>query len=157
MWLENILLHHPKRWLPEKYPSYDELLSAAVEAAVNDPQAPKDLASWQWGPMNAVHIQHPILGRIPILRWWSGPGVQEQSGSGYTVKAVTVHHGPSERFTANLADLDRLNAEYRDGRGGKFPEPVLHGPVEGLVRGNNVSTTLQRASSRSGKSPQTAA
>ena len=54
VWLENILLHQPKRWLPEKYPSYDELLAAAVEAAVNDPEAPKDLLrgdgerSMQW-------------------------------------------------------------------------------------------------------------
>src|ERR1051326_6956661 len=36
VWLENILLHRPKRWLPEKYPNYDELLAAAVEAAVRD-------------------------------------------------------------------------------------------------------------------------
>ena len=35
VWLENILLHRPKRWLPEKYPNYDELLAAAVDAAVN--------------------------------------------------------------------------------------------------------------------------
>ena len=38
VWLENILLHRPKRWLPEKYPNYDELLTAAVDAAVNGPQ-----------------------------------------------------------------------------------------------------------------------
>ncbi len=38
VWMENILLHRPKRWLPDKYPNYDELLTAAVEAAVNDPQ-----------------------------------------------------------------------------------------------------------------------
>lgn len=123
VWLENILLRRPKRWLPDKYPSYDELLSAAVEAAVNDPQAPKDLTSWHWGAVNAVQIQHPILGRIPILRHWSGPGLREQSGSGYTVKAVTVHHGPSERFTANLADLDRSTLNVVTGQGGNFLSP----------------------------------
>jgi penicillin amidase len=120
VWLENILLHHPKRWLPDKYPNYDELLAAAVEAVVNNPQAPKDLASWHWGTQNAVHIQHLILGRIPILRRWSGPGVQEQSGSGYTVKAVSAHNGPSERFTANLADMDQWKAWYE---GTTFPLP----------------------------------
>lgn len=123
VWLENILLHHPKRWLPEKYANYDELLAAAVEAAVNDPQAPKDLASWHWGVQNAVHIQHMILGRIPILRRWSGPGVQEQSGSGYTVKAVSAHHGPSERFTANLADLDLSTLNIVTGQAGNFLSP----------------------------------
>lgn len=123
VWLENILLHRPKRWLPEKYPNYDELLTAAVEAAVNDPLAPKDLASWRWGRVNAVEIQHPILGKIPIVGHWSGPGVQEQSGSGYSVKAVTRSHGPSERFTANLADLDQSTLNLVTGEAGNFLSP----------------------------------
>ena len=46
VWMENILLHRPKRWLPEKYPNYDELLTAAVEAAVNAPTAPE---TWRRG------------------------------------------------------------------------------------------------------------
>jgi len=123
VWMENILLHRPKRWLPDQYPNYDELLTAAVEAAVNHPQAPKDLASWRWGAFNAVEIQHPILGKIPLIRRWSGPGVREQSGSGYTVKAVTRHHGPSERFTANLADLDQSTLNTVTGQGGDFLSP----------------------------------
>jgi penicillin G amidase len=123
VWLENILLHRPKRWLPEKYPNYDELLAAAVEAAVSDPHAPKDLASWRWGAFNALEIQHPILGRIPIVSHWSGPGVREQSGSGYTVKAVTRSHGPSERFTANLADLDQSTLNLVTGEAGNFLSP----------------------------------
>ena len=120
VWMENILLHRPKRWLPEKYPNYDELLTAAVNAAVNDASAPKDLATWRWGAFNAVEIEHPILGKIPLIRRWSGPGLQEQSGSGYTVKAVTRHHGPSERFTANLADLDQSTLNIVTGQGGNF-------------------------------------
>ena len=123
VWLENILLHRPKRWLPENYPNYDELLTAAVEAAVNGPEVPQDLASWRWGAFNAVEIQHPILGKIPVIQHWSGPGVQEQSGSGYTVKAVTRHHGPSERFTANLADLDQSTLNIVTGQGGNFLSP----------------------------------
>lgn len=123
VWMENILLRRPKRWLPDKYPNYDELLTAAVEAAVNHPEAPKDLASWRWGAFNAVEIQHPILGKIPLVRYWAGPDVQEQSGSGYTVKAVTRHHGPSERFTANLADLDQSTLNIVTGQGGNFLSP----------------------------------
>ncbi len=123
VWLENILLHRPKRWLPDAFPNYDELLTAAVEAAVNGPTVPKDLASWRWGEFNAVDIEHPVLGKIPIIRRWSGPGVQEQSGSGYTVKAVTRHHGPSERFTANLADLDQSTLNIVTGQGGNFLSP----------------------------------
>jgi penicillin G amidase len=123
VWMENILLHRPKRWLPDKYPNYDELLSAAVEAAVSDPQAPKDLASWRWGSFNAIDIEHPILGKIPLVKYWSGTGVREQSGSGYSVKAVTPNHGPSERFTANLADLDQSTLNTVTGQGGNLLSP----------------------------------
>ncbi len=123
VWMENILLHRPKRWLPDKYPNYDELLAAAVDAAVNAPDAPKDLATWRWGVFNAVEIEHPILGKIPLIRHWSAPGVHEQSGSGYTVKAVTRSHGPSERFTANLADLDESTLNTVTGQGGNFLSP----------------------------------
>jgi penicillin amidase len=123
VWLQNVLLHQPKRWLPEKYSNFDELLTAAMEAAVSEPSAPKDLASWGWGTFNAVEIDHPVLGKIPFIRKWSAPGVKEQSGSGYTVKAVTRHHGPSERFTANLADLDQSTLNTVTGQGGNFLSP----------------------------------
>jgi penicillin amidase len=123
VWLQNVLLHQPKRWLPEKYPNYDELLSAAVDAAVSRPEAPKDLSRWDWGAFNAVTIQHPILGKIPLLRFWSGPGVQPQSGSAYTVKAVTPHHGPSQRYTADLADWDQSTLNVVTGQAGNFLSP----------------------------------
>ncbi len=123
VWLQNILLHQPKRWLPEKYPNYDELLTAAVEAAVTGPEVPQDLASWHWGSFNAVDIEHPVLGKVPLLARRAAPGVKDQSGSRYTVKAVTRHHGPSERFTANLADLDQSTLNTVTGQGGNLLSP----------------------------------
>ena len=123
VWLQNVMLHQPKRWLPEKYSNYDELLTAAVEAAVNGPDAPKDLGAWHWSQVNAIAIEHPVLGKIPGLERWTAPGIKEQSGSGYTVKAVTRHHGPSERFTANLADLDQSTLNTVTGQGGNFLSP----------------------------------
>jgi penicillin amidase len=123
VWLQNILLHQPKHWLPEKYPNYDELLTAAVEAAVSGTSAPQDLAAWRWGRVNAVEIEHPVLGKIPLLGRFAAPGIKEQSGSGYTVKAVKPNHGPSERFTANLADLDQSTLNTVTGQGGNFLSP----------------------------------
>jgi penicillin amidase len=123
VWLENILLHQPKRWLPATYQNYDELLTAAVAAAVGGPDAPPDLNSWKWGAFHPVEIQHPILGRIPLLQRWTGPGVHEQSGSGYTVKAVTRGHGPSERMTVDLSDLDQSTLNVVTGQAGNFLSP----------------------------------
>ena len=123
VWLQNVILHQPSRWLPEKYANYDELLAGAVEAAVSSGDAPKDLSLWNWGAFNAVDIEQPVLERIPLLRRWAAPGVKPQSGSAYTVKAVTRHHGPSERFTADLADLDRSTLNVVTGQGGNFLSP----------------------------------
>jgi penicillin G amidase len=123
VWLQNVILHQPKRWLPANYANYDELLTAAVEAAVNAPDAPKDLASWRWGRFNALEIEHPVLEKIPVLGRWAAPGVKEQSGSKYCVKAVTPTHGPSERFTANPAELDQSTLNTVTGQGGNFLSP----------------------------------
>lgn len=128
VWLENVIHHQPQRWLPAGYSSYDELLTAAVDAAVSgSPEvrdtAPKDLTSWKWGDFRPVEVQHPILGKIPLIQRWSGPGVRPQSGSGYTVKAVSRSHGPSERLTVDLSDLDQTTLNLVTGEAGNFLSP----------------------------------
>ncbi len=128
VWLENVVEHQPQRWLPETYANYDELLTAAVEAAVDSnpahkSDAPQDLNSWTWGNFHPVEIQHPIYGKIPLLRRWSGPGLQPQSGSEFTVKAVSLDHGPSERITVDLADLDQSTLNLVTGEAGNLFSP----------------------------------
>ena len=154
VWLENVLLHRPKRWLPEKYQNYDELLTAAVEAAVNGADVPHDLASWRWGAYNAVEIQHPILGNIPVLKNWSGPGLKEQSGSGYTVKAVTRFHGPSERFTANLADLDQSTLNVVTGQGGNFLSPYYMDQWKAWYEGSTFTLPFSEKAVKAAQSHQ---
>jgi len=123
VWLENVLLHQPKRWLPENYANYDELLAAAVGNVVGATDVPKDLNSWKWGNENPVDIQHPVLGRIPFLNRWTGPGLQPQSGSTFTVKAVSRTHGPSERITDDLSNFDQSTINLVTGQGGNFLSP----------------------------------
>lgn len=123
VWLENILRQEPKRWLPDGYTNYDDVLTAAMQSVLQDPKLPSNFSSWKWGEVNAVTIEHPILGRIPLLRAWSGPGVQPQSGSPYTVKAVSRTHGPSERMTVDLADMDRSTLNVVTGQSGNPLSP----------------------------------
>jgi penicillin amidase len=128
VWLENVIQDQPKRWLPKTYANYDELLTAAVESAVDaNPAhgsgAPQGLNSWKWGDFHPLEIQHPIFSKIPLLRRWAGPGLQRQSGSEYTVKAVSRSHGPSERMTVDLADLDQSTLNLVTGEGGNLFSP----------------------------------
>jgi penicillin amidase len=130
IWLENVVQHQPKRWLPDAYTNYDELLATAVEAAVDSnpgrsSAAPQDLVSWNWGDFHPVEIQHPIFGKIPFLRRWAGPGLQRHSGSEYTVKAVSRDHGPSERMTVDLANLDQSTLNLVTGEAGNLFSPYF--------------------------------
>jgi penicillin amidase len=120
-WLEDVLSHQPPRWLPAGYVNFDALLVAALESAVK--KGTGDLNSWKWGAANSTTIQNPVLGHIPIVREWAGPGEQPQSGSVYTVKAAGRDYGPSERFTADLSNLDTSTLNVVTGNGGNFLSP----------------------------------
>lgn len=118
VWMENVLTNQPARWLPPNFTSYDELIAAATDNAVKN--APEKLDSWQWGEQNSLTIQNHFLGKIPILRRWTGTGTNPQSGSVYTVKAVGHSHGPSERFTADLSNWDNSTLNTVTGQSGNF-------------------------------------
>ena len=120
-WLENTLSHQPARWLPPGYSSFDEVFTAAVENTMKN--APANLNGWKWGPANSTTIQNLVLGRIPVLRRWTGPGTQPQSGSVYTVKAAGRDYGPSERYTADLSNLDLTTLNLVTGNAGNFLSP----------------------------------
>jgi penicillin amidase len=123
IWLENILTKQPKRWLPQGYENYDAVLAAAVEAAVILPSAPQDLSQWRWGQFAPIEIENPVLSRLPLVGRWTGPGLHDQSGGSYTVKQVHRTFGPSERYTADLSNLDQSTLNTVTGQGGNFLSP----------------------------------
>jgi penicillin G amidase len=119
--LENIVRAQPERWLPSGYASFDDLLTAAVENAVND--GPQNLKSWQYGKAFPVEINHPLFKAIPVLRSFSGPGRNSQSGGTYTVKQVGRTFGPSERMTVDFANLDASTFNIVIGESGQIFSP----------------------------------
>jgi penicillin amidase len=120
VWLENVLSHQPPQWLPDGYANYDELLTAAVEAAITDPKTPKALGLYTWGRMHQIDIKHPFWSNVPILKRGAGPGPQPLSGDGVTVKQAGLHFGPSERFTADLSNLDNSTLNIVNGQSGNL-------------------------------------
>ncbi len=120
VWLENVLTNQPLRWLPPNYSSYDQLLAAAVEEAVNDASATHSLATWRWGRVHRVDIQHPFWSHFPILKKGAGTGSLPLSGNLETVKQVGPHFGPSERMTVDFSDLDSTKIDIVNGQSGNI-------------------------------------
>ncbi len=134
VWLENAVAFQPSRWLPAQYQSWDALLAAAVEAAVNDPQAPRELANWKYGDYATVQIAHPIFGNVPWLKKFASTEKLPQSGNGITVKQVGKF-APSERFTADFSDLDQSTLNIVNGQSGNLFSPYFNDQFEAWYRG----------------------
>ncbi len=109
--LEQVLMHTPARWLPKQYRTWNDFLTAAIERALVDGHAPMDLSKWRYGLVHRLDIQHPLfdqsaaLARVYGLR--TGTGAVPMPGDATTIRQAGHLFGPSERFTADMADLDR--------------------------------------------------
>ncbi len=134
VWLENTIAFQPARWLPAQYQSWDALLAAAVEAAANDPQAPRQLADWKYGDYSTVQISHPIFGKVPWLKQFASTAKLPQSGNGITVKQVGKYSA-SERFTADFADLDQSTLNIVNGQSGNLFSPYFNDQFDAWYRG----------------------
>jgi penicillin G amidase len=107
--LQRVLTERPARWLPPNYKNYDELLCAAADGAVRRLETETSNASpddWAWKRFNYLDMLHPI-GREGILKKLLSKTDEPQSGTLFSPRASSRHHGPSERFVANLADWDQ--------------------------------------------------
>ncbi len=107
--LQRILTERPARWLPAEYKNYDELLAAAADRAVKrleEASESKNPDDWAWKNFNSLDMLHPI-GREGILKKLLSKSGEPQSGTLFSPRAASPHHGPSERFVANLADWDQ--------------------------------------------------
>jgi penicillin amidase len=106
--LQRVLTERPGRWLPAEYKNYDELLSAAADLGVKrleDETKEADPDDWPWKRFNYLDMLHPI-GREGFLKKVLSISNHQQSGTLWSPRAADRHHGPSERFVANLADWD---------------------------------------------------
>ena len=127
--LEQILMHTPARWLPSTYADWNDFLAAAVLRALTQAKAPSDLAAWQYGSRHTVDVEHPIFAQSKALRYLlgrpTGTGPHPQSGDGTTVKQVGPTFGPSQRFTADLSNLNNSTLNLVLGQSGNPDSPYF--------------------------------
>jgi penicillin amidase len=106
--LQKILTDRPAKWLPVGYKTYDELLTAAADLAVarlTELSKKSRVDAWAWKQFDALDMVHP-LGRSGLLKVFLSITDKPQSGTAYSPRASTKHHGPAMRFVANLANWD---------------------------------------------------
>ena len=124
---EQIILHAPARWLPNKDAKWDDLLAAAVDKALSESNAPQDLNQWTYGKLHTVDIEHPVFSISPLLEnvlgVRTGTGPQPQSGNTTTVKQVNRTFGPSERLTVDFSDFDHTTLNIVLGESGNPLSP----------------------------------
>jgi penicillin G amidase len=124
---EELIMHAPAGWLPQKYPAWDDFLADVVRQGLEAAHAPVDLAKWRYGQEHTVDLEHPLYGLLPWFRDWTGTGEQPQSGDTMTVKQTGRTIAPSQRLTVDWIDADQatenivmgesgnpLSAYYRD-------------------------------------------
>ncbi len=145
VWLETILSHQPSQWLPAGYSDYNELLTAAVEAAVTDSKTPKSLNVWTWGKVHQIDIKHPFWSNVPILKRAAGPGPYPWSGDGLTVKQAGPRFGPSERYTADMADLDDSTLNIVNGQSGNIFDEHYDDQWDAYYRGRTFDLPFSSA------------
>jgi penicillin amidase len=103
---EELVMHQPARWLPPNFATWSDLLAAAVAKGLSHSSAPRNLTAWHWGQDNSLEIKHTLYGMVPFLGSLTGTGVHPLAGDITTVDLSTRTFGPSQRFTADMSDLD---------------------------------------------------
>jgi len=106
--LQKILTERPAKWLPIGYKTYDEFTIAAADLAVArlaEISRKSRIDDWAWKRFDALDIVHP-LGRSGFLKTFLSITGKPQSGTAYSPRAATKHHGPAMRFVANLGNWD---------------------------------------------------
>ena len=115
---EQILTNQSPAWLPPHYASWDDFLTDVVRQGLIEDHAPRDLASWRYGYVHPVDVEHPLFGLLPWFKEWTGTGPQPQSGDTTTVKQVGRTFGPSQRFTIDWSNVDGATENILMGESG---------------------------------------
>ena len=146
--LENLLGHQPARWLPPGFANWNDFLTTVLARSLKSTHAPADLARWKYGATHSVEIAHPVMSAYPfldrLLGVQTGTDLHPTGGDGTTVRAVRLHFGPSERFTADLSDTEVTAANLTSGQSGNPISPWYLDQFGSWLSGTTFALPLER-------------
>lgn len=102
MW--QLLAKQPPQWLPQGYDSWAAFSLDAYRhskqdlLAKYDSRNSGDLATLQWGKVNALKVQHPFSKQIPLLSHWLDMPEVAGFGDSYMPAVQRSSFGASQRF-----------------------------------------------------------
>ena len=121
----------------------DGQLAKAIEAALDEleDRFGRDMNAWRWGAAHLVRLQHPVLGRVPLIGALFTRSVETGGGSdtlnrgaarlgGSGPGVFENRHGPTFRAIYDLADLDSSLFMITGGQSGNPLSPFYGSLVE---------------------------
>jgi penicillin G amidase len=92
----------PVHLLDPRFASWDDLLIAAIDAAIVELTAGgRTLEGRTWGEFNRALIQHPLAAAVPQIYRWLNMPEDPLPGDVYTPRAHSPRAGPSERMVVS--------------------------------------------------------
>lgn len=146
IFLENVLRERPPQWLPKEFHSYDELLIASADAAVQDLEhlsQRAEISEWRWGRFIQLEIAHPF----GPLKWLPGLsiGPLDQPGAADTVKQTGRSFGPAKRFVADLSNFDNSLLNITLGESGQYGSPHYRDQFAFWFEGRGIASPFSEA------------
>jgi penicillin amidase len=138
--LQKVLIDRPSKWLPASFKSYDDLLIAAADRAVATLAKESNSArieDWSWKQFDSLEMLHP-LGQQGLLKFFFSISGKPQSGTRFSVRAATPHHGPAMRFVANPADWDQSIMLIPAGQSGQLGSRHYSDQLPYWYEGNSI-------------------
>ncbi|HWB33237.1 MAG TPA: penicillin acylase family protein [Acidobacteriaceae bacterium] len=149
---EQLLSSTPARWLPKGYATWDDFLAAVVKRGLANAKAPRNLGSWQQGEASPVDIEHPLFSHFLLAQMLlgvpTGTGPQPKSGDETTVKQISRSFGPSERFTADLSNLDNTTLNIVLGQSGNPASPWFMDQFQDWLNGRTYTLPFSTAATQ---------
>ena len=147
----DVVSARPAHLLDPRFESWDALLIAAVDAAIDELTADgASLGDRTWGEANRARIAHPLAPAIPLFGRWLAMPDEPQSGDVFTPRAHSPRTGPSQRLVVSPGREDEgilhmptgqsahplsphfgdMHRAWAEGR----PVPLLPGPAVHTLR-----------------------